>query len=158
MSKKRVTPEDDYERFADNLWGTMGHKIWDIESYNSAFDEYMDHDLTEEQDYDLRREGFEIIAQRHKSVIREHKGALGAGDKYRGAKFDKRYLRKPERFNGKKEEYKFIRQVYDRKMNIRKFVYARKVTIKRTSPKGKRYNVDTYRDRFGRFTGKVEAS
>ncbi|MGQ4876771.1 MAG: hypothetical protein ACP6IY_22110, partial [Promethearchaeia archaeon] len=101
MAKKRFTPQDEFDRLADNLWNRYGDKIKDIDSYNEQFDKYLEVDvtpLTKKQDIKLRKEVFKSMKEKHKSVIDEHLPAEIIDHKIK--KKYKRKLRKVEKFEG----------------------------------------------------------
>jgi len=158
MAKKRVTPEADFERFAERLWSEYGDDIFDIDSYNSAFDKYMGEDIKKGEDSDLRKTAFEKMREKHKSILNEHKGGISAEDYEKGEKLDRRTLRDAEKFEDKrlKEQYIYVRIYFNQKTNIEKVVYARKEELKYTNKQGTEVKRIVYRDRLGHFTRELE--
>jgi len=150
ISKKRITPEEEIERFAERIWLDYGDGIEDIDSYNVAFNEFFNLQVgskpTQRQDENLRKEVFKVIKEKHPSVVSEHL--------YRGRGKPK----KTESFEDKRKKPKFIYLGYfhNKKRNIIKKTFVRKQTITYlTKKKGEKIFTERqkviYRDRLGRF-------
>jgi len=67
MAKKRYTPPDDIERFAENLWNNAGGaaNVKDRDSYDAFFNKYMDDTYTSAQDRTLRDKAFNVLVKRY---------------------------------------------------------------------------------------------
>ena len=163
MAKKRVTPQNDFDRFAENLWNKYGDEIKDIDSYNEHFDKYMEIEtkpLTGNQDKILREEGFKSLSEMHKNVIKEHLPLKIVSREEEGVTElrEKEKLRKAEPFEVKIRRPKFAIVA---SINIKhprkgekvgyKVVYSREITFKR---KGK--DITRLIDRYGRFVSKIK--
>jgi len=133
---RRVTSEEDYNRFAKNIYGIYGDEIQDIDSYNQAFDDYMGENLQGGQDRDLRRGGFEALRKLHPSITQEYSADV--------KRVDRRKQRKVIR---PREEYVYVAYVGD------KIVYAREDKVIYHYKRGIESRI-VYRDRKGRFARK----
>ncbi|MDD5059409.1 MAG: hypothetical protein PHQ60_16250 [Sideroxydans sp.] len=136
MAGKRTTDQEDYNRFARNIYGIYGDEIQDIDSYDRAFDDYMGEDLQGGQDRELRKGGFEALKKMHPSIVQEYSADV--------KKIDKRKQRKVIKPKG---EYVYIAYAGD------KVVYARQDKVIYHYKKGMESRI-VYRDRKGRFVRK----
>lgn len=158
MAKKRETPQEEFDRLADNLWNKYGEKIEDIDTYNEYFDKYLDIEttpLTSNQDGELRKEVFKSVRVKHESVVKEHLGEI-VDDKIKPK--DKRTIRDVEHLEDKRKKAEFtevgIVNIQNPKVGEykgEKVVYAREVTFE---IKGKK--ITRLRDRLGRFVSQLK--
>ena len=158
MAGRRITPQDEFDRLADNLWNKYGNKIRDIDSYDEYFDKYLDVEttpLSSNQDKKLRKEVFDSMHEKHKSVVEEH---LGEIIDHKIKPKDKRTIRDVEHLEDKRVTPKFTITAI---INIKhpkagetkgdKIVYVRENTFE---IKGKK--VTRLIDRFGRFAKRIK--
>ena len=144
VSKQRITPEEDFDRLAERLWQDYGDNIKDIDSYNTAFNEFFNLQVgekpTKKQDTILRKEVFKSLENKHPSVVEEH--LYPAKGRRKKAEYfeDKR----------KKRQFIYIGYIYDKKENISKKIFADK-EILTYKIKDKEIKREILRDRFGRF-------
>ena len=150
-----VTPEDDSDRLAERIWNEYGDKIEDVDSFNEYFDKYMtrdfEEDLTNRQDKILRKEVFESIREKHKSVIEEQLIVKKGRPRKKFPKVEGKKIVDGDREAGiiidRRKKQKFTYKRYVKNADVR----ARKETLTFTIKK-KEYTRIIYRDRFGRFT------
>lgn len=145
ISKVRITPEEDFDRLAERIWKDYGDNIEDIDSYNTAFNEFFNLQVgakpTPKQDTILRKEVFKLLEGRHPSVVEEHLYPAKGRPKKAEHFEDKR----------KKKTFIYIRYVYNKKENISQVVFTRKETLT-YKIKDKEIKREIFRDRYGRFT------
>ena len=101
---KRKTPTDDVERLAERIWQFSGGRIIDRESFDYAFDKYLeDEDLNRSQDSKLRNGCFDALRQKRMfikkgSVFKKAKGKSYSRDIATTAKTivttEKEYIKK----------------------------------------------------------------
>ena len=159
MGKKRVTPEEEFDRLAERIWLDYGYSddIEDIDTYNQAFDEFFSEDVKKEptnrQDTILRKEVFKSIRINHPSVVDEHLYKKVGRPK------------KAEHFEDKRksEVFIYIGYVYNKKEHISKKVFTKKETLTyKTKKKGEKVFTErkreVFRDRSGRFASEKSFS
>lgn len=160
MAQKRNTPQDEFDRLADNLWNKYGDKIRDIDSYDEHFDKFLDIEtkpLSSKQDKKLRKEVFDSMQGKHQSVVKEH---LGEIIDHKIKSKDKRTIRDVEHLEDKrrKPEFTITAIINIKKPNEKrgehigeKVVFSREITFQM---KGKK--VTRLIDRFGRFAKRIK--
>lgn len=165
MAKKRRTPQDEFDRLADNLWNKYGEKIKDIDSYDEYFDKYLDVEttpLSSAQDGKLRKEVFDSMGEKHKSVVKEH---LGEIIDHKIKPKDKRTIRDVEHLEDKRVKPKFtitaiinIKKPNEKRGEYigEKIVFVRENTFKIKKGKRKGEEVTKLIDRFGRFAKRIK--
>ena len=153
VSKVRITPEEDFDRLAERIWKDYGDDIEDIDSYNTAFDEFFNLQVGEKpspkQNTILRKEVFKSLENKHPSVVEEHLYPSKGRPK------------KAEHFEDKRKakHFIYIGYIYDKQTHISKKVFTRKETLTYlTKKKGEiiftERKREILRDRLGRFTSK----
>lgn len=144
VSKIRTTPEEDIDRLAERIWQDYGDNIEDIDSYNTAFNEFFNLQVgekpTKKQDTILRKEVFKSMQETHKSIVEEHLYPAKGRPKKAEHFEDKR----------KKRQFTYLGYIYDRKTHISKKVFTEKETLT-YKIKDKEIKREILRDRLGRF-------
>ena len=130
--KKRVTPEEDYDRLAERVWQRGGGKIKNKADYMSVYAGYM-RDSGQKDNVDLREGVFGRIQKRHdvsSSIVTK---------KERVEIFNKAGMRPSDK------EFTFLG------VSKGKPVYARSTRVRRVLKTGEVRNPVVFRDKKGRF-------
>lgn len=163
MARKRYTPPDDIERFAENLWNNAGGavNVKDRDSYDAFFNKYMDDTFTPKQDRTLRDEAFKVLNRKYdvpdEKLFSDARGKNLLMDKKKNAKkvvATKEEYKKEGAKNvdlaGYDTSTKFDQKGYQ-KVKVDGKIRRRVVFVRSDRVKVKEKWQTRYRDRKGRF-------
>lgn len=155
MPRKRVTPPDEFDRLAENIYNDRGHTIFDRKSYDIAFDKFFGAEkLTPAQNTVMRDEAWGFLKDR---MVFTRAG---------GRNLDRDRQKTHRIVYNKDQQEQYIRHGAQRS-DLRgvdtkqaSFLYLglsgrRKVFAQKTYVVVKNRKVVRYRDRRGRFVRRV---
>ena len=157
---RRTTVQEEFDRFAENLFGERGRFIRDRSTFDQQFDSFMEgEDLSNKRNTILRQKAFDIIQKRHPDFVDKRnlfKVAGGKNLKRDQARTAKVIAKTPEEFIKKTAQKSDLARLDTTKQfstlafrkQVRVFSRREMITVR-----GKQ--VVRFRDKQGRFVRKI---